>query len=226
MERGLFITFEGGEGSGKSTQIQRFAEYIKSKKTDVILTREPGGTPISKEIRKLLVEGSKDKFDELTETLLFYADRRIDLTQVIWPALKCGKTVLSDRFNDSTIAYQYYGSAKFNNTEIMDNLYQIIAGDFKPDITFLLDIDVRIGLERSFKKATDMQTKELRFENTELAFHERLRQGYLEMAKKEPERFCVINAALSMDEVFNEIIAVYEKKIALLSKERNNFELR
>lgn len=208
--KGLFITFEGGEGAGKSAQITRFAEYLQSCDKEVITTREPGGTEVGKEIRRLLVEGDKDKFDEITEILLFYADRRIDLTKVIKPALSEGKFVLSDRFNDSTIAYQYYGSNKFADRKIMDNLYQIVASDFKPDITFLLDIDVKTGLERSFKKAQTMTNKELRFENVDIEFHERLRQGYLELAKQEPDRFIIIDASGSIEEVSQKIIAAYQ----------------
>ena len=211
--KGLFITFEGGEGAGKSAQISRFAAYLREQGQEVITTREPGGTEIGKEIRRLLVEGDKDKFDEITEILLFYADRRIDLTKVIRPAMAEGKIVLSDRFNDSTIAYQYYGSNKFADRKIMDNLYQIVAGDFKPDITFLLDIDVKVGLERSFKKAQTMINKELRFENVDIAFHERLRRGYLELAKQEPERFIVIDASGFIDEVTEKIIEAYNRHI-------------
>ena len=218
MNKGLFITFEGGEGSGKSTQLARFADYLKQNNNDVVLTREPGGTEVGKEIRRLLVEGDKDKFDELTETLLFYADRRINLTKVIWPALNDGKIVLSDRFNDSTLAYQFYGSKKFADTKIMDTLYQVAAGNFKPDITFLLDIDVKTGLERSFKKASQMQTKELRFENIDISFHERLRQGYLTMANSEPKRFIIIDAAKDMDTVFRSIISAYEQKTQALNR--------
>ncbi len=211
---GKFITFEGGEGSGKSLQLSRFAEYLKTKGHAVVTTREPGGTETGKEIRRLLVEGDKDKFDELTEILLFYADRRIDLTKVILPALHENKLVLSDRFNDSTIAYQYYGSGKFADTKIMDTLYNLVAGTFKPDMTFLLDIDVSQGLERSFKKAETMANKELRFENVDIAFHERLRRGYLELAQKEPERFIVINAGGTIEEVTAEIIRKYEERLS------------
>ena len=212
MNKGMFITFEGGEGSGKSTQLKLFAEYLQQQNHEVVLTREPGGTPVGREIRRLLVEGDKDKFDEVTETLLFYADRRINLTQVIWPNVEAGKIVISDRFNDSTIAYQYYGSAKFKDTRIMDTLYNVVAQDFKPDITFLLDIDVKVGLARSFKKATDTHTEELRFEKTAIDFHERLRNGYLEMAKKEPERFIVINAAQDIETIHQEIITAFKRK--------------
>lgn len=209
---GVFITFEGGEGSGKSLQLKRFAEYLTTKGKTVVQTREPGGTEVGKEIRRLLVEGDKDKFDELTELLLFYADRRIDLQKVILPALNDNKIVLSDRFNDSTIAYQYYGSGKFSDTKIMDTLYQLVAGSFKPHLTFLLDIDVKIGLERSFKKAQTMANKELRFENVDISFHERLRQGYLKLAQNEPERFIIINAADSIENVTQEIIQKFEAK--------------
>lgn len=211
--QGQFITFEGGEGAGKSLQLARFAEYLTQKGKSVVTTREPGGTPVGKEIRRLLVEGDKDKFDELTEMLLFYADRRIDLTKVILPALNEGKIVLSDRFNDSTIAYQFYGANKFQTTEIMDKLYALVAGSFKPTLTFLLDIDVKEGLSRSFKKAETMENKELRFESVDISFHERLRAGYLELARQAPERFAVINASGTIEEVATEIIRAYEERL-------------
>jgi len=212
MVKGVFITFEGGEGSGKSTQIKLLEQYLSKLNKEVILTREPGATEVGKQIRKLLVEGDKDKFDEITETLLFYADRRINLTQIVFPAIEQGKVVLSDRFNDSTIAYQYYGAAKFKDCQIMDKLYHVVAGDFKPDMTILLDIDVKEGLARSFKKAEGMETKEIRFEKADIAFHERLRQGYLELAKKEPERFVVINAAQSVEAVHQDIIKAWQSR--------------
>lgn len=209
---GKFITFEGGEGSGKSVQIKRFAEYLTSRGIDTVITREPGGTETGREIRRLLVEGDKSKFDEIAEILLFYADRRIDLTNVIIPALKEGKTVLSDRFNDSTLAYQFYGSQKFTDTGIMDGLYRLVAGEIRPDITFLLDIEPQVGLARSFRKAQTMIDKELRFENVDIAFHERLRNGYLKLAQQEPERFIVINADNIIDKVTADIISAYESR--------------
>lgn len=215
MHRGTFITFEGGEGSGKSVQLCLLAEHLRAAGAQVATTREPGGTEIGKEIRRLLVEGSKDKFDEITEILLFYADRRIDLTRVILPALQEGKFVLSDRFNDSTIAYQFYGSGKFADTGIMDMLYQTVAGSLKPDITFLLDIEPRLGLKRSFDKAGTMANKELRFENVDISFHERLRNGYLQMAAKEPERFVVIDASGSIEEVHAAIMREFAKRCKL-----------
>lgn len=210
--RGRFITFEGGEGAGKSVQIELFAQHLARLGHQVVTTREPGGTPVGKEIRRLLVEGAKDKFDEIAELLLFYADRRIDLTKVILPAIESGKYVLGDRFNDSTIAYQFYGSEKFKDTEIMNTLYRLVAGTFKPDLTFLLDIDVKEGLARSFKKAQGMEIKELRFENEAVSYHERLRAGYLTMARAEPERFVIINAAQSIEAVHHDIIKAFEER--------------
>ncbi len=211
--KGKFITFEGGEGAGKSLQIKKFAEYLEKKGIEVVLTREPGGTEVGKEIRRILVEGDKDKFDEITEILLFYADRRINLEKVVRPALKQGKYVICDRYNDSTVAYQFYGANKFKDTTIIDTIYKVVAGDFKPDVTVLLDVDVKVGLERSFKKAEGMDVKELRFENAKVDFHQRLRSGYLEMAKNEPERFVVVNANNAVDEVFEELIRKVEPRI-------------
>ena len=213
MMKGKFITFEGGDGAGKSLQVERFANYLRNKGLDVVITREPGGTEVGREIRRLLVEGNKDKFDEVAEVLLFYADRRIHLEKVIKPALKEGKYVISDRFNDSTIAYQYFGSKKFSDLRILDDLYGIVAGDFKPDMTILLDVDVERGLERSFKKSLEMQTKELRFENEKIDFHQRLKEGYLELAKMEPERFVVVDANGDVDDVFESIVSKTEGKI-------------
>lgn len=210
--KGKFITFEGGDGAGKSLQVERFADYLRKMGKEVIITREPGGTEVGREIRKLLVEGSRDKFDVVAEVLLFYADRRIHLEKLIKPALLEGKYVISDRFNDSTIAYQYYGSKKFSDLRILDELYGIVAEGFKPDLTVLLDVDVKTGLTRSFKKAEALETKELRFENEEFGFHQRLKDGYLELAKMEPERFVVVDANGTVDEVFNEMIKKVREK--------------
>ena len=210
--KGKFITFEGGDGAGKSLQVERFADYLRKMGKEVVITREPGGTEVGREIRKLLVEGSRDKFDVVAEVLLFYADRRIHLEKLIKPALLEGKYVISDRFNDSTIAYQYYGSKKFSDLRILDELYGIVAEGFKPDLTVLLDVDVKTGLTRSFKKAEALETKELRFENEEFGFHQRLKDGYLELAKMEPERFVVVDANGTVDEVFNEMIKKVKEK--------------
>ncbi len=205
---GHFITFEGGEGSGKSTQIKLLAEVIQSLGKQVITTREPGGSIGAEQIRKLLVTGDTD-WDDTTETLLFFAARRDHLVHKILPALKQGQVVLCDRFADSTMAYQGYGYG--NNPvqqKLIRNLYQEVVGDFKPDLTILLDIPVEVGLARSRRA----DNTELRFENKELAFHERLRQAYLDMAKAEPERFAVIDATQSIEIIHNQIIKTIEDR--------------
>lgn len=215
MLKGRFITFEGGEGTGKSTQISMLGEYLKQKGEDVITTKEPGGTEVGLEIRKLLVCGDKDKFDAVAEAMLYFADRHIHLTQKVWPAMEKGAVVLSDRFADSTFAYQYYGYDKRVSKELLEQLYTIAVGDFKPDLTIILDIDPQKGLARSFKKAESMEVKELRFEGRELAFHNNLRQGFLEIAAAEPERCVVLDADKTIEELHADIVRVVEERLGL-----------
>lgn len=212
---GYFITFEGGEGTGKSTQIKLLEEYLKGKGKDVITTKEPGGTEVGLEIRKLLVCGDKDKFDAVAEALLYFADRHIHLSKKIWPAMDEGKIVLSDRFADSTFAYQYWGYNKRVSKETLQQLYQIAVGDFKPDLTIILDIDPKIGLERSFNKAKTMEVKELRFEGREFEFHQNLRKGFLEIAKDEPNRCVVLDANKTIEELHKDIVNVVNQKLGL-----------
>lgn len=211
--RGKFITFEGGEGSGKSTQVEKLAEYLKQKNIQTLITKEPGGTEEGRVLRNLLVTGDKDKFDAVTECLLYYADRRNHLTKVIWPALEKGIWVLSDRYADSTEAYQYYGYGQRVEKELLQQLYQIVAGDFKPDLTFVLDIDPKIGMHRSFEKAKTMAIKELRFESREMEFHQNLRKGFLEIAAREPLRCAVLNAEQSIEDLQQDIRAVIAERL-------------
>ena len=186
LQKGRFITFEGGEGCGKSTQLRLLAEWLQKQHIANLSTKEPGGTPIGQELRQLLVCGDKDKFDAVAEALLYYADRRIHMTSKVWPALTEGKWVLSDRFADSTVAYQYYGYNKKVPFRTLTDLYQIAVGDFKPDLTIIFDLAPEVGLSRSFKKAEGMTIKETRHESRDLEFHHNLRQGFLEIAKQEP----------------------------------------
>ena len=209
--RGKFITLEGGEGCGKSTQIKLLAQYLHSRKIDVVLTKEPGSTEEGKVLRQLLVTGDKDKFDAISECLLYYADRRCNLTKIVWPTLNDGKWVISDRYADSTEAYQYYGYDKRVDFDILQNLYKIVAGDFKPDLTIILDIDPIIGMRRSYAKAEEMEVKELRFESKKLEFHNNLRNGFLEIAKREPERCVVLDADTSIENLHKKIVAVIEE---------------
>ena len=206
---GCFITFEGGEGSGKSTQIRLLAEELERMGQAVLTTREPGGSVGAEEIRKLLVTGSADRWDDMTETLLFFAARRDHLTKKIWPAIEARQIVLCDRFSDSTMAYQGYGYGdNLKQQELIRNLYTQVVGNFKPALTVLLDIPVEDGLKRSRRA----ENKEQRFEDKELAFHERLRQAYLKMAREEPERFVVIDATLPIEAIHEQIMESIHKK--------------
>ncbi len=210
MQKGLFITFEGGEGTGKSTQIRLLAEYLEKAGHSVVLTREPGGSTGAEEIRSLLLKGTTDKWDKMTEILLFTAARRDHLIKKIWPALEQGSVVLSDRFADSTLAYQGYGYGYDAETvKNIQTLYQLIAKDFKPDLTFVLDIDPIIGLKRSLDRSGNT---EVRFEGMDIQFHKNLREAFLTMAKQEPTRYRVINAAQSIERVHQDIIQAYQEK--------------
>lgn len=204
---GKFITFEGGEGTGKSTQIKLLSDFLKQKNKDVLLTKEPGGTETGLELRRILTEGEADKLDAVAEALLFFADRRLHMVQKVWPALEKGVWVLSDRFADSTMAYQYYAYDKRLRKEDIDYLYQFSVGNFKPDLTIILDIDPKIGLARSFKKSESMAHKETRIESRGLAWHERLRHGFLEIAKNNSERCVVFEADKSVENLHAEITA-------------------
>ena len=172
---------------------------------------------MGQELRKMLVTGDKDKMDAVAEALLYYADRRIHLTKKVWPAIDEGKWVLSDRFADSSVAYQYYGYDKRVPFETLENLYNLAVGDFKPDLTILLDLDPKIGLARSMEKAGHMAVKETRHESREFEFHQRLRDGYLEMAKREPQRFVVINADQPIENLHQKIVAVVTERFNLSS---------
>lgn len=210
MSKGLFITFEGGEGAGKSTQIQLFADYLRQNGHRFILTREPGGSEGGEAIRSLLLKGDANKWDKLTEILLFSAARRDHMVKKIWPALEQGMTVISDRFADSTLAYQGYGyGANDEIIQTVQNTYQLIANGFKPDITFILDIDPKIGVARSMDRSGN---DEQRFENMDLTFHYNLREGFLEIAKTDPDRCIVINATGTIWEVHTEIIRRFKEK--------------
>ena len=210
-----FITFEGGEGSGKSTQIKLLDDFLKTKNIDVVITKEPGGTPIGIELRRLLVEGSADKMDANAEALLFFADRRIHLTQKVWPALNSGKWVISDRFADSTVAYQYYAYNKRLSIEDINMLYRFSVGDFKPDLTIILDIDPEIGLARSFKKAETMTVKETRNESRVMIWHQNLRRGYLEIAKQDSKRCVVLNADQSVESLHQDIVKLISERFGI-----------
>ncbi|AMW35198.1 dTMP kinase [Haematospirillum jordaniae] len=195
-----FITFEGGEGSGKSTQIRLLADFLRQKGIGVAMTREPGGAPGAEEIRALLVRGEASRWDPVSEALLLYAARRNHVLQTIRPALMAGQWVLCDRFNDSTLAYQGVGHGL--DPAFLDTLFQVSAEDTRPDLTFLLDIDPCVGLSRAERRGD----ADNRFESMHLSFHVRLREGFLSLAAKDQKRFRIIDAARSVDQVHQDII--------------------
>lgn len=207
--KGRFITLEGGEGTGKSTQIRLIKEDLEKKGIDVLLTREPGGSPAAEEIRTILLSGSGEKWDSVSEVLLFSAARRNHLTEVIWPALEKGTWVISDRFADSTMAYQGYGRAdNLLKKEDIQALYKLIAGNFEPDLTILLDIEPKEGLLR-VKSRGDAN----RLDKMDLSFHNNLRSAFLDIAHENPHRFCVLDASHSVEEVHKEIMTCIEERV-------------
>lgn len=189
MARGRFITFEGGEGGGKSTQVKALAERLKAAGLEVVATREPGGSVGAESIRELLVTGAADRWSPITETLLMYAARRDHIERVIAPALTRGAWVVCDRFADSTRAYQ--GAGGGTDPALIAALETHVLGEVRPDLTLILDLPVEEGLRRAHSRAGG----ETRFESKGEAFHERLRQGFLNIARREPERCVVIDAA-------------------------------
>ncbi|MGY8957403.1 MAG: dTMP kinase [Alphaproteobacteria bacterium] len=211
QQHGQFITFEGGEGTGKTTQVQLLASLLRARGHDVVTTREPGGAAGADTIRSLLVSGATDKWDPLSESLLLFAARREHLVKTIWPALEQGAWVLCDRFADSTLAYQGYGHSV--PIEFIENLYDVVVGEFVPDLTLILDIDVEIGLARANARNTDTASREDRFERMDIAFHERLRTGFLDIARNDPGRCAVIDADNQPDIVGAEIWKTVETRL-------------
>jgi len=201
--KGRFITFEGMEGSGKSTQISLCAEYLRASR-QVTFTREPGGTPIGDQVRKILLDPANKALDATAELLLYAASRAQHLQEVILPALQAGRIVLCDRFSDATLAYQGYGRGL--NREVILVLDRIVTLELRPHLTLLLDIEPAAGLKRARGRNNSLGLEgEARFENEALAFHDRVRQGYLALAEQEPGRFRVIDASGNVDRIQAEI---------------------
>lgn len=206
--KGVFISFEGGEGSGKSTQIRLLHNWIQGVWSGkVSSTREPGGTHGAEMIRKLLVTGDSNRWDSVTEALLMTASRRDNLVRIIQPALEAGEALLTDRFYDSTSVYQ--GIVGGASDDLITALNTLSLDHIRPDITILLDIDPKLGLERSTRPDND----ETRFESKGMAFHEAVRAGYLQLAAAEPDRFMVIDASRNEKLIHDDIIAQLEPKL-------------
>lgn len=206
---GRFITLEGGEGTGKSTQARRLAAALAQHSITALTTREPGGSPGAEEIRKLMVEGEPGRWNPITETLLAYAARADHVARTIGPALAAGQWVISDRFSDSTFAYQ--GIARGLDRETIRRIDSAVLDDFTPDMTLVLDLDVRVGLERARARAAG----EDRFEKFGAGFHEKLRQAFLDIAKRYPDRCRVIDASGDEDAVAARIFAAVRARFAL-----------
>jgi dTMP kinase len=203
MIKGKFISFEGGEGGGKTTQIKFLYETLKLTGINVTQTREPGGSVGAEEIRNLLVDGPPERWDAVTETLLHCAARRDHINTVISPALKIGQWVLTDRFSDSTMAYQGYGHGV--NKKALHSLQQFVAGNMQPDMTIILDLPIKVGLartkERSAQNKNKIKRDENRYELMDADFHERLRKGFLHIAKNNRKRCVIIDTTRSIEEI-------------------------
>ena len=201
----MFITLEGGEGAGKTTQILHLAEWFQRRGTSCILTREPGGTPLGKSIRALLLNPENQGMAAETELMLYMADRAEHVHKVILPALTAGRTVLCDRFFDATLVYQ--GAARGLPLERLVQLHRLVLGGLRPQLTLLLDLPPEVGLSRArgqLAKGARALT-ESRFEHEAIEFHRRVREGYLNLARQEPDRFRILDAALDEERVQAEI---------------------
>jgi dTMP kinase len=207
LTRGRFLTVEGGEGAGKSTHVGLLVAALARAGIPALRTREPGGAPGAEDIRKLLVEGEPGRWDAPSEALLMVAARRCHLTAMVWPALAQGTWVVSDRFADSTLAYQ--GSAGGVPRADLEALHRIIAGDFAPDLTLILDLPIDLGLARAAARAG----AETRFERKDRAFHEKLRQGFLDIAAREPKRCVMIDATGDVDAVHQAVLAAVRERL-------------
>ena len=206
--RGKFITFEGGEGGGKSTQAARMAGYLRGKGLEVLETREPGGTPESESLRDLLVQGDPDRWSALSELLLITAARVEHVNRLIEPALTEGKWVICDRFADSTLAYQ--GIAGELGLELVEQLQKLAVGATAPDVTFLLDVRAEAGLQRAEKRGGAA-----RFEKKGAAFHQTLRDGFLALANENPQRIVLIDGEDTFDNVWGQIEAELGRRFKL-----------
>lgn len=206
----MFITFEGGEGTGKSTQALILAETLRKYGIDVVLTREPGGSPGAEIIRNLLVTGSVDRWSTMSEVLLMYAARADHWQNTIKCALDKDSWVLCDRFADSTVAYQGYGRGV--NRGFLQLLYQHIVGDTQPDFTFIFDLDVHEGLRRANLRMEGDTVVEGRFEAMDVEFHKRIRTGFLEIAKENPNRCIVLQADSHPQNIHQQILRILQEK--------------
>jgi len=205
MKKGLFITFEGIEGCGKSTQARMLKEFLINEGKSVFLTREPGGPKIAEEIREMLLSVNNKEMLPQTEVLLYMASRSQHTGEWIIPELEKGNIVISDRYYDSTFAYQ--GAARKIDGKLIDTIRRYATFGLVPNITFLVDLPEEIGLSRILKKDAD------RLEQESMEFHKRVREGFLELAKKEPERFIILDGKKSINEIHHDVINIIKKEL-------------
>lgn len=208
----FFITFEGIEGSGKSTQVKLLKEYLIQKGSDVLLVREPGGTPIGEQVRSILLNKEKgDGMDPVTELLLYEACRVEIVKNVIKPALENKQVVICDRFTDSTLSYQGY--ARGLDIDLIESLNEKATGGIKPDLTILIDLPVEDGLKRAGKRSESLDSgnKEDRFEQEGVEFHEKVRAGFLEIAQKDPKRVKIVDGGRDISAIHSGICDILEK---------------
>ena len=208
------ISFEGGDGSGKTTQINLLAGHLTNRGISCLLTREPGGTTLGRLIRKVVVEGAEEEIAYQAELFLYLADRAEHVRKVIQPAIKSNSLVLCDRFTDSTLAYQSYGRGA--DIALVRRMNRLASGGVEPDLTFFLDCPVELGLARAAKRIAGKKpglSRPDRFENEDLDFHERVRRGFLELAQEEPGRIVVLDAAAPIREVHEEIKRIVDQKL-------------
>lgn len=201
----MFITLEGIEGSGKTSQMGRLQRFLENRGVECVCTRQPGGTHIGEKIRSILLDPANSALVPESELLLYMADRAQHIFELIKPGLKAGKTVICDRYFDATLVYQ--GVARKLNLELIRQLHQLLFDDLKPDITLLLDLSPQVGLARAWEQLNSGQRAghESRFEAEAVAFHEKVRAGYLELARLEADRIRIIDAAQTPDQVFADI---------------------
>lgn len=211
----MFITLEGIEGSGKTTQIEYMKEFLASRSIACVATREPGGTNIGKKIRTILLDPESKDMAPLVELLLYIADRAQHVKEVVQPLLAEGRIVICDRYFDATVVYQ--GFARGIDIKLINELHRSILDNLKPDITILLDLPAETGLSRAWKQIENGTRSgfETRFEQEKIAFHEKVRSGYLRLAHLEPERFNVIDASKNEQQVHKEIVNILSSALSL-----------
>jgi len=218
MTRGRFITFEGPEGSGKTTHVQRLAKHLRSTGHEVVVTREPGGTPVGEKVREILLGPGHGELTARAELLLMNAARAQHVEQVIRPALDAGRVVLSDRYAESSLAYQGFGREL--GLEASEPVCEFATGGLRPDLVIVLDLDVEEGLRRNRKldaarARSTGEAKSNRFEVESLEFHRRVREGFLELAKREPKRFAVLDATLEPEALHAAVKRVVAERLEL-----------